>query len=91
MEKPPRDVTPIYYKDWGPGPVVTFSHGWPLNADAWDGQMNFLAQQGFRVHAPGKGERGSARILAELNVMRTHRPLREKGPMVRTPGGSQPW
>jgi non-heme chloroperoxidase len=33
----------IYYKDWGTGPVVTFSHGWPLNADAWDGQMLFLA------------------------------------------------
>ena len=44
-----RDGTEIYYKDWGEGPVVTFSHGWPLNADAWDGQMLFLAQHGFRV------------------------------------------
>ena len=34
-----KDGTQIYYKDWGRGPVVTFSHGWPLNADAWDGQM----------------------------------------------------
>src|SRR5687768_6484486 len=32
-----KDGTQIYYKDWGDGPVVTFSHGWPLNADAWDG------------------------------------------------------
>src|SRR5262249_7517132 len=42
-----NDGTTIYYKDWGKGPVVTFSHGWPLNADAWDGQMLYLEQQGF--------------------------------------------
>jgi non-heme chloroperoxidase len=46
-----KDGTTIYYKDWGSGPVVTFSHGWPLSADAWDGQMLFLAQNGFRVVA----------------------------------------
>jgi non-heme chloroperoxidase len=46
-----KDGTEIYYKDWGEGPVVTFSHGWPLSADAWDGQMLFLAQHGFRVVA----------------------------------------
>jgi non-heme chloroperoxidase len=38
------DGTAIYYKDWGQGPVVTFSHGWSLNADAWDGHMLFLVQ-----------------------------------------------
>src|SRR6478672_9550329 len=46
-----EDGAQIYYKDWGKGPVVTFSHGWPLNSDAWDGQMFFLAQNGFRVVA----------------------------------------
>lgn len=46
-----KDGTTIYYKDWGSGPAVTFSHGWPLNSDAWDGQMLFLAQNGFRVVA----------------------------------------
>lgn len=46
-----KDGTSIYYKDWGTGPVVTFSHGWPLNADAWDAQMLFLGQQGYRVIA----------------------------------------
>lgn len=46
-----KDGTTIYYKDWGKGPIVTFSHGWPLNSDAWDGQMLFLVQNGFRVVA----------------------------------------
>ena len=46
-----KDGTSIYYKDWGTGPVVTFSHGWPLSADAWDAQMLFLAQRGYRVVA----------------------------------------
>jgi non-heme chloroperoxidase len=46
-----KDGTTIYYKDWGNGPVVTFSHGWPLSSDAWDGQMLFLAQNGFRAVA----------------------------------------
>ncbi|WP_166363365.1 alpha/beta fold hydrolase [Pseudomonas akapageensis] len=43
----------LYYKDWGPkdGPVVTLSHGWPLNADSWDYQAYFLASHGFRVIA----------------------------------------
>jgi non-heme chloroperoxidase len=44
-----KDGTTIYYKDCGEGPAVTFSHGWPLNSDAWDGQMLFLAQNGFRA------------------------------------------
>ena len=46
-----KDGTQIYYKDWGEGPVVTFSHGWPLNSDAWDGQMLFLVQRGYRCVA----------------------------------------
>ena len=54
-----KDGTEIYYKDWGGGPVVTFSHGWPLSADAWDGQMLFLAQNGFRV--VGHDRRGHGR------------------------------
>ena len=40
-----KDGAKIYFKDWGAGPVVTFSHGWPLTADAWDAQMLFLASK----------------------------------------------
>jgi len=53
-----KDGRQIYYKDWGTGPAITFSHGWPLNADAWDGQMFFLAQQGFRVVAHDRRRHG---------------------------------
>src|SRR6476619_5153231 len=45
------DGTEIYYKDWGTGPTVVFSHGWPLSADAWDDQMFFLAGHGYRCIA----------------------------------------
>jgi len=47
------DKVEIYYKDWGPkdGEVVTFSHGWPLNSDSWESQMQFLAEKGYRVIA----------------------------------------
>jgi non-heme chloroperoxidase len=46
-----KDGTAIYYKDWGSGHPVVFSHGWPLTADAWDAQMIFLGQHGHRVIA----------------------------------------
>jgi non-heme chloroperoxidase len=54
-----KDGTSIYYKDWGTGQPITFSHGWPLTADAWDAQMLFLGQQGYRVIAHDR--RGNGR------------------------------
>ena len=65
-----KDGTTIYYKDWGTGRVVTFSHGWPLSSDAWDGQMLFLAQNGFRVVAHdrrGHGRSGQAWSGNDMN------------------------
>ena len=59
----------IFYKDWGAGPVVTFSHGWPLNADAWDGQMLFLVQNGFRVVAHDRRGHGRSSQVSFGNDM----------------------
>ena len=46
-----KDGTQIYYKDWGEGQPVVFSHGWPLSADDWDTQMMFFLNHGYRVIA----------------------------------------
>jgi non-heme chloroperoxidase len=54
-----KDGTSIYYKDWGTGQPVVFSHGWPLTADAWDAQMLFLGKNGYRVIAHDR--RGNGR------------------------------
>jgi non-heme chloroperoxidase len=64
-----KDGTEIYYKDWGEGPVVTFSHGWPLSSDAWDGQMLFLAQNGFRAVAHDRRGHGRSSQTSSGNDM----------------------
>jgi len=64
-----KDGTTIYYKDWGNGPVVMFSHGWPLSSDAWDGQMFFLAQNGFRVVAHDRRGHGRSSQTSSGNDM----------------------
>src|SRR6185295_4083019 len=64
-----KDGTKIYYKDWGQGPAVTFSHGWPLSSDAWDGQMLFLAQNGYRVVAHDRRGHGRSSQASANNDM----------------------
>jgi non-heme chloroperoxidase len=64
-----KDGAEIYYKDWGTGPAVTFSHGWPLNADAWDGQMLFLAQHGYRCIAHDRRGHGRSSQASARNDM----------------------
>jgi non-heme chloroperoxidase len=64
-----RDGHEIYYKDWGEGPVVTFSHGWPLNSDAWGNQMEFLVQNGFRVVAHDRRGHGRSAQTSACNDM----------------------
>ncbi|HUA36583.1 MAG TPA: alpha/beta hydrolase [Candidatus Binataceae bacterium] len=67
-----RDNTEIFYKDWGTGPVVTFSHGWPLCADAWDPQMLFLVKHGFRCIAHDRRGHGRSTQSATGNDMDTY-------------------
>ena len=59
----------IAYKDWGKGQPVVFSHGWPLTADAWDGQMAFLLEQGYRVIAHDRRGHGRSDQTFENNTM----------------------
>jgi len=53
-----QDGTRIFYKDWGEGQPVVFSHGWPLSSDAWDAQMQFLGSRGYRVIAHDRRSHG---------------------------------
>ncbi|WP_434604135.1 alpha/beta fold hydrolase [Pseudomonas sp. R1-7] len=66
-----KDGVQLYYKDWGPrnGQVVTFSHGWPLDSDSWEGQMMFLASKGYRVIAHDRRGHGRSSQPWEGNDM----------------------
>jgi non-heme chloroperoxidase len=67
-----KDGTTIYYKDWGNGQPVVFSHGWPLNADAWDAQMIYLGQRGYRVIAHDRRGHGRSGQTWDGNEMDTY-------------------
>ena len=67
-----KDGTEIYYKDWGTGRPVVFSHGWPLSADAWDPQMMFVAENGYRVIAHDRRGHGRSSQPWNGNDMDTY-------------------
>jgi non-heme chloroperoxidase len=67
-----KDGTQIYFKDWGAGKPIVFSHGWPLSADAWDAQMLFLGQQGYRVIAHDRRGHGRSGQSWNGNDMDTY-------------------
>jgi non-heme chloroperoxidase len=67
-----RDGTQIYYKDWGEGQPIVFSHGWPLDADAWESQMVFLASSGFRTIAHDRRGHGRSSQPWDGNEMDTY-------------------
>jgi non-heme chloroperoxidase len=67
-----RDGTEIYYKDWGAGRPVVFSHGWPLSADAWEDQMLFLAARGYRCIAHDRRGHGRSSQPWNGNDMNTY-------------------
>jgi non-heme chloroperoxidase len=67
-----NDATQIFYKDWGTGQPIVFSHGWPLTADDWDGQMLFFGQRGYRVIAHDRRGHGRSSQTWDGNDMDTY-------------------
>jgi non-heme chloroperoxidase len=67
-----KDGTQIYYKDWGKGQPIVFSHGWPLTADDWDGQMLYFLQKGYRVIAHDRRGHGRSSQTWTGNEMDTY-------------------
>ena len=67
-----KDGTQIYYKDWGSGQPIVFSHGWPLTADDWDSQMLFFGERGFRVIAHDRRGHGRSTQTWDGNDMDTY-------------------
>jgi pimeloyl-ACP methyl ester carboxylesterase len=64
-----RDGTQIFFKDWGTGQPIVFSHGWPLSSDDWDAQMLFFLHHGYRVIAHDRRGHGRSAQVSEGNDM----------------------
>ena len=70
-----KDGTQIYYKDWGAGSPVVFSHGWPLSSDAWESQMMFLAEHGYRCIAHDRRGHGGRANLGTATTWTNSMPI----------------
>jgi non-heme chloroperoxidase len=77
------DGAALFFKDWGTGQPVFFSHGWPLTADAWDGQMQFMGENGYRVIAHDRRSHGRSAQTWDGNHM--DRYARRSGRTDRSP------
>ena len=64
-----KDRVEIFYKDWGSGQPIVFSHGWPLSADDWDNQMLFFLGEGYRVIAHDRRGHGRSTQVADGHDM----------------------
>ena len=94
-----RDGTEIFYKDWGSGQPIVFSHGWPLSADDWDTQMMFFLKQGFRVIAHDRRGHGRSEqtdgghdmdhYAADLAALTEHLDLRDAIHVGHSTGGGE--
>jgi non-heme chloroperoxidase len=93
------DGTNIFYKDWGAGPAVVFSHGWPLSSDAWDYQMQFMASNGYRVIAHDRRGHGRSdqtwhgnnmdQYVADLSELLEHLNVRNAVLVGHSAGGAE--
>jgi non-heme chloroperoxidase len=94
-----RDGVRIFYKDWGDGPTIVFSHGWPLSADDWDAQLMFFVNHGFRVIAHDRRGHGRSsqtgdghdmdHYADDLAALTTHLDLREAVHVGHSTGGGE--
>src|SRR6201985_1558568 len=94
-----KDGTEIFYKDWGSGQPIVFSHGWPLSADDWDPQMLFFLGQGFRVSAHVRRGHGRSsqtggghdmdHYAADLAALTAHLDLKNAVHVGHSTGGCQ--
>src|SRR3979490_856623 len=93
------DGTEIYYKDWGSGQPIVFSHGWPLSADDWDPQLLFFLSQGFRVIAHDRRGHGRStqtgdghdmdHYAADLAALTAHLDLKKAVHVGHSTGGGE--
>jgi non-heme chloroperoxidase len=94
-----NDGTEIFYKDWGSGPPIVFSHGWPLSADDWDTQMMFFLGHGYRVIAADRRGHGRSsqtsgghdmdRYADDLAALTNHLDLRDAVHIGHSTGGGE--